>query len=75
LFESYLWANTMHIRAVHVFFISACSLLLFGIPGIFTKSFSAARSRSFQQTSLVYITIICPFFHFRPNPFIDDGLK
>ncbi|MFX3673220.1 MAG: AI-2E family transporter [Paenisporosarcina sp.] len=39
LLESYLWANTMHIRSVHVFFISACSLLLFGVPGIILSPF------------------------------------
>jgi predicted PurR-regulated permease PerM len=39
LLESFLWANTMHIRAVHVFFISACSLLLFGVPGILLSPF------------------------------------
>lgn len=39
LLESYLWANTMHIRSVHVFFISACSLLLFGVPGILLSPF------------------------------------
>lgn len=39
LLESFLWANTMHIRAVHVFFITACSLLLFGVPGILLSPF------------------------------------
>jgi len=39
LLESFLWANTMHIRSVHVFFISACSLLLFGVPGVILSPF------------------------------------
>jgi len=39
LLESFLWSNTMHIRAVHVFFISACSLLLFGVPGVLLSPF------------------------------------
>ncbi len=39
LLESFLWANTMHIRAIHVFFISACSLLMFGVPGILLSPF------------------------------------
>ncbi len=39
LLESVLWASTMHIRSVHVFFISASSLLLFGVPGILLSPF------------------------------------
>lgn len=49
LFESYLWANTMHIRAVHVFFISACSLLLFGIPGILLSPFLLLAAVHFSK--------------------------
>lgn len=49
LFESFLWANTMHIRAVHVFFISACSLLLFGVPGILLSPFLLLAAVYFRQ--------------------------
>lgn len=49
LLESYLWANTMHIRAVHVFFISACSLLLFGVPGILLSPFLLLTAVHFRQ--------------------------
>ncbi|WP_017379912.1 AI-2E family transporter [Paenisporosarcina sp. TG-14] len=49
LFESFLWANTMHIRAVHVFFISACSLLLFGVPGILLSPFLLLAAVHFRQ--------------------------
>jgi len=49
LFESFLWANTMHIRAVHVFFISACSLLLFGVPGILLSPFLLLAAVHFSQ--------------------------
>ncbi|WP_019415956.1 AI-2E family transporter [Paenisporosarcina sp. TG20] len=49
LLESFLWANTMHIRAVHVFFISACSLLLFGVPGILLSPFFLLAAVHFRQ--------------------------
>ena len=49
LLESFLWANTMHIRAVHVFFISACSLLLFGVPGILLSPFLLLAAVHFSQ--------------------------
>ncbi|MGB5946461.1 AI-2E family transporter [Paenisporosarcina sp.] len=49
LLESFLWANTMHIRAVHVFFISACSLLLFGVPGILLSPFFLLAAVHFSQ--------------------------
>ncbi|MFJ8237211.1 AI-2E family transporter [Ureibacillus sp. NPDC094379] len=37
--ESMLWASTFHIRTVHTFFISAASILLFGIYGIIISPF------------------------------------
>ncbi|MFC4409806.1 AI-2E family transporter [Chungangia koreensis] len=37
--ESYFWASTFHIRSVHSFMISACSLYLFGILGILISPF------------------------------------
>jgi len=37
--ESYFWASTFHIRSVHSFVISACSLYLFGILGILISPF------------------------------------
>ena len=49
LLESFLWANTMHIRAVHVFFISACSLLLFGVPGILLSPFLLLAAVHFRE--------------------------
>ncbi|MET1013736.1 MAG: AI-2E family transporter [Paenisporosarcina sp.] len=49
LLESFLWANTMHIRAIHVFFISACSLLLFGVPGILLSPFLLLAAVHFRE--------------------------
>lgn len=49
LLESFLWANTMHIRSVHVFFISACSLLLFGVPGIILSPFLLLAAVHFSK--------------------------
>jgi predicted PurR-regulated permease PerM len=49
LLESYLWANTMHIRAIHVFFISACSLLMFGVPGILLSPFLLLAAVHFRE--------------------------
>lgn len=37
--ESYFWASTFHIRSVHSFMISACSLYLFGLVGILISPF------------------------------------
>lgn len=34
LTESKLWANTLQLRTIHTFFISAASILLFGVYGI-----------------------------------------
>ena len=49
LLESFLWANTMHIRAIHVFFISACSLLMFGVPGILLSPFLLLAAVHFRE--------------------------
>ena len=49
LLESFLWANTMHIRSVHVFFISACSMLLFGVPGILLSPFLLLAAVHFSR--------------------------
>ncbi len=37
--ESYLWASTFQLRAIHAFFITACSVYLFGLPGILLTPF------------------------------------
>ena len=39
LAESKLWASTFHIRTIHTFFISASSILIFGVYGIFLSPF------------------------------------
>lgn len=39
LAESMLWASTLHLRTVHTFFISAASILLFGLYGILLSPF------------------------------------
>ncbi|WP_404427070.1 AI-2E family transporter [Ureibacillus chungkukjangi] len=39
LAESLLWASTFHLRTVHTFFISAASILLFGVYGILLSPF------------------------------------
>ncbi len=39
LSESYLWASTFQLRPVHAFFITACSVYLFGLPGILLTPF------------------------------------
>ena len=39
LVESMLWASTFHLRTVHTFFISAASILIFGIYGILISPF------------------------------------
>lgn len=37
--ESYMWASKFQLKPVHAFFILACSLYLFGLPGILLTPF------------------------------------
>ncbi|MEK5037916.1 AI-2E family transporter [Sporosarcina sp. FSL K6-3457] len=37
--ESYMWASTFQLKPIHAFFITACSVYLFGLPGILLTPF------------------------------------
>ncbi|MCM3637158.1 AI-2E family transporter [Sporosarcina luteola] len=37
--ESYMWASAFRVKAIHAFFITVCSLYLFGLPGILLTPF------------------------------------
>ncbi|WP_186321399.1 AI-2E family transporter [Bacillus sp. FJAT-22090] len=53
--ESMLWSSSMQIKAVHVFFLSAAAILLFGFIGILFSPFIyliANKWESFTKTSL-----------------------
>ncbi|MCM3711747.1 AI-2E family transporter [Sporosarcina luteola] len=39
LAESYMWASAFRVKAIHAFFITVCSLYLFGLPGILLTPF------------------------------------
>lgn len=49
--ESLLWASTFHLRTVHTFFISAASILLFGIYGILISPFLILIAVKLKQKS------------------------
>lgn len=50
--ESLLWASTFHIRTVHTFFISAASILLFGVYGILISPFLLLIAVKLKQKSI-----------------------
>lgn len=50
--ESFLWASTFHLRTVHTFFISAASILLFGVYGILLSPFLLLIAVKLKQNSL-----------------------
>lgn len=37
--ESYMWASAFRVKPIHAFFITVCSLYLFGLPGILLTPF------------------------------------
>lgn len=39
LAESYMWASAFRVKPIHAFFITVCSLYLFGLPGILLTPF------------------------------------
>lgn len=50
--ESLLWASTFHLRTVHTFFISAASILLFGVYGILISPFLLLIAVKLKQKSI-----------------------
>lgn len=52
LTESMLWASTFHLRTVHTFFISAASILLFGIYGILLSPFFLLIAVKLKQKTI-----------------------
>ncbi|WP_179965983.1 AI-2E family transporter [Lysinibacillus antri] len=50
--ESILWASTFHLRTVHTFFISAASILLFGVYGILLSPFLFLIAVKIKQKSI-----------------------
>ncbi|WP_211330841.1 AI-2E family transporter [Ureibacillus endophyticus] len=50
--ESLLWASTFHLRTVHTFFISAASILLFGVYGILLSPFLLLIAVKLKHNSL-----------------------
>ena len=50
--ESFLWASTFHLRTVHTFFISAASILLFGVYGILLSPFLLLIAVKIKQKSI-----------------------
>nr|WP_106780385.1 AI-2E family transporter [Lysinibacillus timonensis] len=51
IIESLLWASTFQLRAIHTFFISAASILLFGIYGILFSPFIILLALKMKQRS------------------------
>ncbi|KGR77492.1 hypothetical protein CD29_14625 [Ureibacillus manganicus DSM 26584] len=49
--ESMLWAKTFQLRAIHSFFISAASILLFGIYGVLLSPFIILIALKMRQKS------------------------
>ncbi|HWL25311.1 MAG TPA: AI-2E family transporter [Ureibacillus sp.] len=49
--ESMLWAKTFQLRAIHSFFISAASILLFGIYGVLLSPFIILIALKMKQKS------------------------
>ena len=52
LTESLLWASTFQLRTVHTFFISAASILLFGVYGILLSPFLLLIAVKVKQKSI-----------------------
>ncbi|WP_246020329.1 AI-2E family transporter [Lysinibacillus telephonicus] len=50
--ESLLWASTFHLRTVHTFFISAASILIFGVYGILLSPFLLLIAVKLKQKSI-----------------------
>lgn len=51
ILESSLWASTFQLRAIHTFFISGASILLFGIYGILLSPFIILLALKLKQRS------------------------
>lgn len=52
LTESKLWANTLQLRTIHTFFISAASILLFGVYGILLSPIFLMLAVKVKQSSI-----------------------
>lgn len=52
LTESLLWASTFQLRTVHTFFISAASILIFGVYGILLSPFLLLIAVKIKQRSI-----------------------
>ncbi len=50
--ESYMWASTFQLKPIHAFFITACSVYLFGIPGILLTPFLLFAALKVKQHPL-----------------------
>lgn len=53
--ESYMWASTFHLKPIHAFFITACSVYLFGLPGILLTPFLLFAAFKVKQHPLFTI--------------------
>lgn len=53
LTESLLWASTFQLRTVHTFFISAASILIFGVYGILLSPFLLLVAVKIKQRTIV----------------------
>ncbi|WP_203246667.1 AI-2E family transporter [Sporosarcina beigongshangi] len=47
--ESYMWASTFQLKPIHAFFITACSVYLFGLPGILLTPFLLFAALKIKQ--------------------------
>lgn len=50
--ESYMWASTFQLKPIHAFFITACSVYLFGLPGILLTPFLLFAALKVKQHPL-----------------------
>ncbi|WP_342505425.1 AI-2E family transporter [Sporosarcina sp. FSL K6-2383] len=50
--ESYMWASTFQLKPIHAFFITACSVYLFGLPGILLTPFLLFAALKIKQHPL-----------------------
>ncbi|MFJ7934865.1 AI-2E family transporter [Sporosarcina sp. NPDC096371] len=50
--ESYMWASTFQLKPIHAFLITACSVYLFGLPGILLTPFLLFAALKVKQHPL-----------------------
>ena len=50
--ESYMWASTFQLKPIHAFFVTACSVYLFGLPGILLTPFLLFAALKVKQHPL-----------------------